>query len=159
MVSFDRLPTEGIPHASPRASAAPPRNARFTQRVSYPREAVAAGVVASVKNAPAAVPRDRLVRRAGTGVPQNVVERPGGEVRAWIDGSAANSVCEALDGGDTAGANLDLLGAADRDVIDRLDAPEEIGRELEHTFDPQHVRHQVVGRIPHPQRRRQDPER
>ena len=82
------------------------------------------------------MPRDRLVGRPGTGVPQDVVEGTGGEAWAWIGGPTANGGCEALDGGDTAGADFDLLGAADRDVVDRLDAPEEIGRELEHTFDP-----------------------
>ena len=113
--------------------------------MSYPLEAAVAGVVASVEDAPAAVARDRLVGRPGTGVPQDVVEGTGGEVWVWIGGPTANGGCEALDGGDTAGADFDLLGAADRDVVDRLDAPEEIGRELEPTFDPEYMSHQVVG--------------
>jgi hypothetical protein len=52
---------------------------------------------------------------------------------------------EQLDGVHPATADLDLGLRAGGDVLDALDAGEEVLVEAQHAVDPQHVRHQVVG--------------
>ena len=82
------------------------------------------------------MPRDGLVRGQRPGIPQNVVERASRELGARIVDSCAHGVGEPFDRGDATRSDLDLLRAADRDVVDGLDARQQFGVELQHAFDP-----------------------